>query len=395
MVSSAKLALFAVLYSIRSKSSNLSRKLRAFILRGLLLLPHILRKLKKIWSWYSQPRSSDGKKTMGNAGSLAPGSAGMSRNPEEYGIIYASRVVERVSQPSSVYSTSRSGGSEESIPLEAVTEQSNAPRSPSFATAPPSPNSPRYPAHPLPAGNTASSSQAETTPGMPIMSNPPITWTHPRATSSQFTGASSRSRPRTPSPSASPTASPSALPAAPPSPSSSRRYFFRPNTPERLDIETAISSPMTQDSQHPPKVSAGSSDVSVQIEPPSPSVSTDSQPISSASQPRPSSLHRQTQGLPTQPSFPFPEPVSPSAESSRSGGYDPSVHGEHITSPPLSTGSSQGGSQAPLLTQGSPGPSFPVATIPGPMSGANPSATQLGSGKDTPCEKNAPCDEVL
>jgi hypothetical protein len=248
MTSSAKLALFAVLYSIRSKSSNLSRKLRAFILRGLLLLPHILRKLKKIWSWYSKPRSSDGKKTMGNAGSLAPGSAGMSRNPEEYGIIYASRV----SQPSSVYNTSRSGGSEESIPLESVTGQSNAPRSPSLATAPPSPDSPRYPAHPLLTGNTASSSQAETTPG-PIMSNPPITWTHPRATSSKLTGASSRSRPRTPSPSASPTA----LPAAPPSPSSSRRYFFRPNTPERLDIEIAISSPMTQDSQHPPEVSAG------------------------------------------------------------------------------------------------------------------------------------------
>ncbi|KAI0293519.1 hypothetical protein BC826DRAFT_1104964 [Russula brevipes] len=392
MISSVKLALFAFLCGRQSKSSNLSRKLRAFILRGLLLLPHILLKLKKIWSWYSQPRSGDGKKMMGNAGSLAAGSAGISWGPEDHGIIYASRAVERVSQPSSVYSTSRFGGPEESIPLAAVTEQSHGP---SFATAPPSPDFPRHPAHPLPTGDTASSSQAETTTRVPIMSNPPITWAHPRTTSSKFTGVSSRTGPRAPSPS--PSASPPALPAAPLSPSSFCRYFFRPNTPERLDIEIAISSPMTQDSQHPLKVSADSSPgVSVQIQPPSRSGSPDSsQAMSSAPRPRPSSLHRQTQGLSTQPPFPSPEFVRQSAESSHLGGHGPPVHGEHITSRHLSTESSQGGSPAPLPTQGSPEPSipFPVPTISGQILGADASATQLGSRKDSfKLEKMTPDD---
>jgi hypothetical protein len=140
-------------------------------------------------------------------------------------------------------------------------------------------------------------------------SSTPVSGTHLRTTSRQFTEVSSRSRSR-PSPS--------------PFMSLFRRHLSPPDTPLRVDIEvpTRPSPAVIQDLQGSPDNSAHSSpEITVQVEQPSPGL-----PVASSSSPsRLSTVRDQMQSLPMHRQLPSTESVNSSADSSRSRGQSPSV----------------------------------------------------------------------
>lgn len=240
------------------RSISLPRNLKAFIFRCLLLWPRVFRSLRKIWSWFFQtnPSSRDGKKTEQNV--EGPSSSAILWERKEHSVVCASLAFEGVGDPSQRHSISRSNDAGESIQLSPVIERSpSVPHSLSSYYTPSSQGPQQHPHHPLPTGNPyllSSPSRAETPHStMELIihrSNTPVSWTHPGATSNQFTGTSSRSPSRRQSP----------------SPSLFRRHFSRSHPPERPDTDISSRPAMIQDLQGPLEVSVQSSDeISVQV----------------------------------------------------------------------------------------------------------------------------------
>ena len=352
MVSSTRSVLFSLLLqSIRY--INLSHKLRASILRCLILWPRILRNLRKFWFWLFQTSSSDRKEA--ESSTRWPSSSRALRNHEEYNVICASRAFDEGDKQSLGRSLSRQSDAEESIQLSAVIGRSpSVSHSPSSSHPPSLQDSPIHSVNPLTTGdinNSSSSLQPErplSTMELTIhRSSSPVSWTHPRATSRQFTGASSRSR--------SPRRSPS------PSPSRFRRHFSRPGTPSGNDIEDPTRSTVVQGSLKSHKDSAHSSTgITIQLEQPSAPVSpvTASSPLSRLSQ-----LQGQTQNFPMHHQFPYAESVSSSADSTSSRGNSSSVSGSNRYSH-RSQGGIQGSPSSPHLNQA---PHQPTISFPEPV----------------------------
>jgi len=310
----ARSTLSSFLQSLRSIS--LRHKLRT-ILRCLLF---IFRNLRGVWSRYFPTNSnvSDGKKTKGSTGKLPYTRSSWKR--EEFNVVCASRAFGGADEQSLSHSLSRSSDREEPIQLEPVIGRSpNMSHSPSFSYPPSLQDSPRHSVNPLPLGNSNNSSSS-LRPETPLStmeliihrSSSPVSWTHPRATSRQFTGGSSRSRSRRPSPS--------------PSTSLFRRHFSRPDSPSRVDIEVPTRMAAVQDSQGSPENSAHSpTEITVQVEQPS----VPGSPVTSNSSPsRLSPLHDRMQQLDTHHQLPSTESVNSSADSSRPR-ERPSVLGAH------------------------------------------------------------------
>ncbi len=198
---------------------SIGRTLKSFILRCLLLWPHLLRNLRRIWSLCSVARPKDLPK---NVSPTRPWSPRPPRVCEGYSIIYTSKDPNRNGGPSK----SPIPISAEELPLTPVIGQSQSTHhspAPSLSSLP---GSPQRPSSRLSGGSSASfvsshnansihSAQQETIPHL----STPLTLTHSRATSTQFAGAppnppSPRSFPFPlsfpfPSPSRSPSPSPS------------------------------------------------------------------------------------------------------------------------------------------------------------------------------------------
>jgi len=165
-------------------------------------------------------------------------------------------------------------------------------------------------------------------------SSSPVSWTHPRATSRHFTGASSRSRSRHRSTSR--------------SPSLFRRHLSRPSTPSGHDIEDPTRSTMVQGSLNSHEDSAhSSSGITVHVEPPSALGS----PVTSSS-----SLSRHHQ-------LPSTESIHSSADSTSSRGNSSSVSSSSRYTH-RSQGSIQGRSSSPRLNQA---PHRPPISFPEPL----------------------------
>jgi hypothetical protein len=337
MVSSTSLILYSLFLGLRPNTS-LRHKLRAFILRCLLFWPRIFRNLRKAWSRYFPTRftaNDDVKKTGGNI--ARPPSPRMSWKREEYSVVCASRAFERGEDERSLgRSLSRFSDRDEAIQLGPVIgRSSDVPHSPSSSYPPSVQDSPRSAANPLPTGNPnhSSSSLRPETPLRTVelifqRSNTPASWTHSRATSRQFTGESSRSHSRHPSPS--------------PSRSLFRHHFSRPVTPLRVDIEVPIRPTVVQDPHGSPEVSAHSSTgITFRVEKPS---APGSPVTSSSSQSRLSLVRDQRQSLPTRNQLPYTESVNSSADSTRSRGHSPFVLVTH-----RNAHHSQGSIQIPSL----------------------------------------------
>ncbi|KAH9963109.1 hypothetical protein BJV74DRAFT_335849 [Russula compacta] len=278
MDSSARLALSAFLRNMGSIS--LPRNLKAFIFRSLLLWPRFFRSLRKIWSWYfgTNSGSRDGKKTGGNV--EGPSSSAVLWERKEYSVVCASRAFEEVGDPSQRHSISRSSDAGESIQLSPVIERS--PSNPYHLSSPSRPETPH--------------SFVELT---IHRSNTPLSWTHPRAASNQFTGTSSRSRSRLRSP----------------SPSLFHRNVSRSHTPERPNTDVSTRPAMIQDSQGSPEVSVQSpEEITVEVRPATPPEISYSPPQSPVS-----SIRGRTTSLPTPHPFPSTESVNSSVDSSHSG----------------------------------------------------------------------------
>lgn len=326
MVSSAKLALFAFLQSVGSIS--LGRKLRAFILRCLLLWPRILCSLRKAWSRYFQTSSADEKKTKGDTG--GPSSAETLQKREDCVVVCASRDLGGGGEPSR-HTILGSNDAEQSIPLEHVTPRTpSVPHSPSSSSAPSPRGSPRLSASRPPFGSPHSSASSlgvgNTHGAMEFFiqrSNSPVSWTHSRATSRQFIGAPPRSHSRPSSP--------------------FRLHLSRPGAPVTHDIETRHS-PI----QHSQDSFEGStSEVSIQFERPSRSASPeDAENVYSAPRLRLPPAHGPTQSFPTHHQPPSSESANSSAVSSPSRGPSPSRYRV-----PISTHQSGGTIQDSMTSQ--------------------------------------------
>jgi len=375
MASSTSLILYSFYQSLRPITS-LRHKLRAFILRCLLFWPRIFRKLRKAWSRYfpTSSTASDGKKTGGNI--ARPPSPRMPWKREEYSVVCASRAFERGADERSLgRSLSSFSDRDEPIQLGPVIGRSpDVSHSPSSSYPPSVQDSPRYSANPLPTGNpnNSSSSLHPETPLRTVelifqRSSTPASWTHSRATSRQFTGESSRSHSRQPSP----------------SPSRSLFHFSRPVTPSRIDIEVPTRPAVMQDPHGSPEVSAHSSTgITVRVEQPS---APGSPVTSSSSLSRLSLVRDQTQSLPTRNQLPYTESVNSSADSSRSRGHSPFVLVTH-----RNAHHSQGSMQTPSLGSQwiqipiEPSFAFPEASVSRvriQISATAASNTQPGSGR--------------
>ena len=352
MVSSAKLALFAFLQSMRSIS--LGRNLKAFILRCVLLWPRILRSLRKVWLWYFQTSSRDEKKTKGDTG--GPSSPGTTGKREEYVVVCASQAFGGMGGPSR-HSVLRSSDAEQSTQLE-----DGIPRNPSMphplpsSYALPQQDPPWLPATTHPSGSPHTSVRSfRTGSSVNSRSNAPVPWTHSRATAGQFTGTSSRrSRPSSPSRrrpntptrpdphiSTPPTmthdseghpedSTSVSIQLSPRDRSPFRRHFSRPNTPMSPDIENATRPPGIQHSQGS-STGDSASGVVIGIEPPSRSASLETtESMHSISRPRVPSLDDFMQSSPTSHQRPSTEPVNSSAVSSDLRGHSPSMSRGYI-----------------------------------------------------------------
>ena len=302
MVSSAKLALPVLFQNIRS--SNLGRKLKGFILRCLLFWPRILRSLRKVWSWYTQTRSSDEKNTKDTGGSSSTREL---RKHEGCVVVCASRAFGRVpvGEPSG-HVMPGSSDAEQSIPMEDIFRQNpSAPRTlssnaPSHSAPPSPPDSPH---------TSSSSLREESAHGrmewFMHRSSTPVNWTHSRASRRQSTGVSPRSRSRSPSPSTF---------------QFLRRHSSRQNTPTRSEIDIPTRLAMIQHSLDSPDRDGSSSfGISIEIKGPSrPRTPEDTRSVYSLS-----SVHDPTQRFSTHHQLPSTELVDPPAESEghSSSGY--------------------------------------------------------------------------
>ena len=231
MLPSARLGLLALLRSIRS----IMHVLKSFRLR------YVLRSLMYIWSLCFRTSTRDlSKKRASQARPSFPRASG---GCEGYSVIHASRDFNRGGEP---HLTSGLGDAEV-LPLSPVMgEPQSAPRSPASSLASSLPGSLQRSDRQLPEGSTTSiprSHYADVQPPIRHL-NTPVTWTHSRATSGQFTGTppvrsrspslSSRPRPHHLSQSSileSPTASPDH--SRPPSP-----YLF-PQPPPLPILESS------------------------------------------------------------------------------------------------------------------------------------------------------------
>ncbi|KAI0247959.1 hypothetical protein BJV78DRAFT_1241392 [Lactifluus subvellereus] len=251
MVSSTGLALFALFRSMRGPLRSIKYALKSIALRCLLLWPHILRKFRDIWSWYVQTSSRDGQRSNGNT--IGPSDTGTLRRQEGY--ICASAVPGQPNLRHSMSGSSNAGGS---FHLEPISQPPRTPHSPSSSLSSRS-ASPQSPLSLLPQGSIHAGTspyqgagRARSTTELLVIqqSNTPLPWTHSRATSRQFTGATPLRRPRPPSP--------------------FRPRFSRPSTPERLVIDNAPRPGMIWTSQSSPEIPAHPPyDIDVHVQPPS------------------------------------------------------------------------------------------------------------------------------
>ena len=272
MASFTVLALFALLRSTKRPLRSIKYALKSIVLRCLLLWPHILRKFRDIWSWYVQVSSRDGQKSKESTIGLSD--TRTLRRQEGY--ICASEVP-KAGDPNLRRSMSRSSGTRGSFPLEPIIQPPRMLHSPSsslssLSASPQSPLSP-LPQGSIPAGTSpyqgAASARSTTELLVIQQSNIPLPWTHSRATSRQFTGASPlrHRRPR----------------------------FSRPSTPQRLVIDNAPRPGMVLTSQSSPEIPARPpSDIEFHFEPPSRSTTLELNSLvthSSISRPSESSTH--------------------------------------------------------------------------------------------------------
>ena len=326
------------------QSINLSHKLRAFLLRCLILWPRILRNIRKVWFWFFQKSSNDGKEEKRSTG--WPSSSRALRDHEEYSVVCASRAFERGDKQSLGRSLSRHSDVEESIQLGDVTGGSpSVSHSPSSFYPPPLQDSPLDSVNPLSTGDINHSSTSLRPEG-PLTtmeltvhrSSTPVSGTHSRATSRQFTGASSRRRSLRRSPS--------------PSLSLFRRQFSRPGTPSGPDIENPTRPTVVLGSPHSHEDSAQSpTGITFQVEQPS---APGSPFTSSSSLSRHSPLQGQTQGFPVHHQLSSAESVDSSADSTSSRGNGSSVSSGSNGYTRRSQGSIQGRSSTPRLNQAPP-----------------------------------------
>jgi len=312
MTPSLSLTLIAFLQRMRSLRCDL----RSFMLRCLLLWPRILRKLRNLWSLYFRTGSiaTDRKKTEGDPG--GPSFRGTLPKREGYSVICASHTFDRVGEASQSHSVPRSGDIEESI--ERGSDVGRPPSVRSFPSSyPPSlqrsrQDSPPHSASPLRARNVYTPSHSSRA-GSPVgtreliidHSPDPLSYSHLHATSRQFTGAYTRTRSRSPSPS-----------------------LFRRRPPSSIaGVEIGVDIPprpaVIQESHGSPEATA----FPIAIQPPSRSGTMDSQAPYSPSSPSQAPVHGQTQKFPTHHGSPSAESVSSLAGSSPLRGDNPSVYG--------------------------------------------------------------------
>lgn len=246
---------------------------------------------------------------------------------------------------------SGSNDEESSIPMEDTIRRNPSVPHTLSSHAPSHQGSPRLSAPPSPQGSShgsANSLREESALG-PIewfmhRSNTPVNWTHSREAGRQFTGVSSRSHSR------------------PPSPFPFLRHSSRPNTPMRSDIDIPTRLAMIQHSQD----SEDSSKIPIEIKGPSrPGTPEDTPSVYSFSLPQfPSvTVHGRAQSLSTHHRLPSTEFVNQSADSK---GHSPSGYGSHIGAHQIGESIRSEGSMTSQSTQAPPRApfTFPEPSIP-------------------------------
>ena len=309
MASSAKLAVSVLFQAIRS--SSLGRKLKAFILRCLLIWPRLLRSLRKVWSWHFQSSSGNGKNTGG------PPSTGELQKRGECVVVCASQDYGGVpvGEPSGHF-ISGSSNAGPSIPMEDNIRRSPSPSVHTLSSHAPSNQGFRLSAPPSSRGSlhtSASSLRGENALGSMELfmhrSNTPVNWAHSRAAGRQFAGVSSRSHSRP--------SSPSAFPFL--------RHSYRSNTPTRSDIDIPTRLAMIQHSLD----SEAPSEIPIEIKGPSrPGSPDDTRSMYSFSppQPPPVTAHGQMQSPSTHHRLSSTEFVNPAD----SNAHSPLGYGTHV-----------------------------------------------------------------
>lgn len=373
MLPSAGLALLALLRRIRS----IGKTLKSFILRCLLLWPHLLRRLGRIWPLCPQTGPKDLPKKKGCPG--GPSIAGGSGGCEGYSTIHASRDFNRAGEPP----FSLGPGSADVLPLSPIAGQwrsQSAPHSPASSTSLSLPGSPRRSDRRLSRGSTpsiASSQNADsvhsTRPLTILHLNTPLILTHSRVTSTQFAGVPPPTRPRSPSPIPIPLTvsfpSPSQSPLRGPSPSPPLHSHPLPQS------STPESSGSTQISNVIPQATSESScesSFAIRVSPPSREQTLELNSQSTFNSPRsPLFLQRGNLSGPSQ---------SPTAESDHStqGPSDPrglglpylasahgTTHGSGILPAGIPTPSSDQAQYVPSFPQPSTVVNIPIADTAG------------------------------
>ncbi|KAI0306292.1 hypothetical protein B0F90DRAFT_1814217 [Multifurca ochricompacta] len=369
--------LIALLRGIRF----IKHALKSFIVRCLFFWPYILRDLKDAWSQCSHAgsRNSDGRKRNGELGGGPPSSqTSLNLKRIRYDVISASRVPEKASEPNPGYPLQRSGSAEESHPLQhanaslPAVSQPHRSHSPTSTFASSLPGSPQRSGSPLPVDGTRDSTspyRSESPRGIKVQltvhrSNTPLAWSHSRATSRQFTGTPSLSRP--PSVSLSP---------------------FRPYTSSRPSTPAIV---IGLNESRPSVIRNSQDDIpaspspDILVQPPSRSETmTLSQGTHSPPYPQPVFLHGSTSSL-------SPMPLSPAMSNNLS--LDPRTENNSLDglneSARHSSASITSGYLAPEPTQAHAMPSFPQTPFSGSRASitsivvtTNASATQLSSSK--------------
>jgi hypothetical protein len=360
MLPSAGQALLALLRRIRS----MGKTLKSFILRCLLFLPHILRRLGRIWPLCPQTSPKDVPKKKGGQGGPSFAGSGC----EGYSTIHASRHFNGAGEPR----FSLGPGSADVLPLSPIAGQSqsqSAPHSPASSASLSSPGSPRRSNRRLSRGSTppiAGSPNAVSIhsprPLNILHLNTPLTLTHSRVTSAQFAGVPP-TRPRSPSPIQIPLTvsfpSPSRSPLSSPSPSPSlpSHPLPQPSTPESSS-STQISNVIPQATSERSRRSS----FAIRVSPPSRTQTLEQNSPSTFSSPRPP--HFVPQGHlsgPTQSSTPESDhsTQAPSDPRGLGSSYLASAHG----TAPQGSGIIPAGIPTPSSNQAQYGPSFPQPTI--------------------------------
>ena len=195
---SVRPGLLALIRQIRS----IGHTLKTLILRCLLFWPHFLRSLRRIWSPSSERTGSNPKDIPKNKGGQArPSFPGASGVCEGYSAIYASRNFSRTGEPPSPLGPGNAEP-EGLSPSPTIGWPQSAPHNPSTSSLASSLSVSRQRSdRQLSGGSTPSVSSSHNADSVrsrtrqliirPV--NTPLTLTHSRVTSTQFTGARSRS----------------------------------------------------------------------------------------------------------------------------------------------------------------------------------------------------------